>query len=155
HRGFFAPLRRLLERTQADLAVTRAEAGPAPTEPPSPITEEAVLALVPEPERALPGADQELAHAIERRTNAVLVGIVALLSANAAIFWIILTAKSFQDSLIGWLLQQIPVGRLPSWLTWLGDLIVRARDWHATDMTRLVFWTVLLTLLYVGGVVLL
>jgi hypothetical protein len=155
HRGIFAPLRRLLERCQADLAVTRAEIGPPPSEPPPPITEEGILALIPPPERALPGADQELAKAIERRANAILISLVAIVSAALAIFWIIRTAKAFQDSIVGWLLRQIPVGRFPSWLDWLGDWIVRARNWQAVDSTKLVFWTVVLTLLFVGGAVLL
>jgi hypothetical protein len=155
HRGIFAPLRRLLERTQADLAVTRAETGPPPSEPPPPITEEGVLATIPPPEKALPAADQELAKAIERRTNAILVSIVALVSAALAIFWIIRIAKSFQDSFVGWLLNRIPVARFPSWLSWLGDWIVRVRNWQAVDTTKLVFWTVTLTLLFVGGAVLL
>jgi hypothetical protein len=155
HRGLFAPLRRLLERTQADLAVTRAETGPPPAEPPPPITEDGVLALIPPPERALPAADQELAKAIERRTNAILVSIVALVSTALAIYWIIKTAQSFQDSLLGWLLQHIPTDRFPSWLDWLGNWIDRAQNWQAVDTTRLVFWTVLLTILFVGGAVLL
>lgn len=155
HRGLFAPLRRLLERTQADLAVTRAEVGPPPLEPPPPITEEGVLTLIPPSERALGGAEQELARAIERRTNAILVSIVALVSAALAIFWIIRIAKSFRDSFLGWLLRQIPVARFPSGLRWLGDWIVRARNWQAVDMTKLAFWTVTLTILFVGGAVLL
>lgn len=155
HRGVFAPLHRLLERCQADLAVTRAEIGPPPTEPPSPITEEGVLTVIPPPERALPAADQDLARAIERRTNAVLVSIVAFVSMALAIYWIIKIAKHFQDSMLGWFLRQIPVSRLPSWLDWLGDWIVRLRNWQAVDDTKLAFWTVLLTVLFVAGVVLL
>jgi hypothetical protein len=155
HRGVLAPLRRFLERTQADLAVTRAEAGPAPSDPPPPITEDGVLAVVPEPERALPGADQELAKAIERRANPILISLVAVVSAVAAIFWIVKVARSFQDSLLGWLLRQIPVTRLPSWLDWLGEWIVQARNWQAVDTTKLYFWTILLTLIFVVGATLL
>lgn len=136
--GFFGPLRRLHERSAADLRVRRNDLRREglPENAPPPID---AAAVVEDPAAALDGADDKLVSALERKVNPRLLAQVALLTFLLAWGWTVFALANVPDTVFGGLLGWV-APLLPADTGWREPLTALAGARFPTT-PQLALWT--------------